>query len=282
MQHIRNAIAIVLTVIVFLAAATLGVTTVYRVNAVTLDVSVISDAARQEAEALQKNLLGRYEGQNIFLADTAEAEEEFSAFPYFRLLSFRREYPNRLVIGASEDAEVFAVEQSDGTYCILGADGTVLGIRSDYANRSDGAANVVLKGLSASGEKGEILGGDECIPALLSFCAEADALLNGFRSNVVSLEVVRPTSSPENMYFCLSMREGVKIFVFNPANLTAMKAERAFGFYLGTQPDHPGEENPKWLTDADRLGGRITVTDDGYDPEKVLVRYDPQTDSAAG
>ena len=118
-MRIRNVVAVILTAIVFLSAAALGVSNVYRVDAVTLDVSVISDAAREEADALQKNLLGRYEKDSIFFASEREAEEEFAAFPYFRMVSFRKEYPNRLVISASEDAEVFAAAREDGSYYIL-------------------------------------------------------------------------------------------------------------------------------------------------------------------
>ena len=57
-MRIRNVVAVVLTAIVFLSAAALGVSNVYRVDAVTLDVSVISDAAREEADALQKKSFG--------------------------------------------------------------------------------------------------------------------------------------------------------------------------------------------------------------------------------
>ena len=283
-MHKRSIITILLTILVFSAAVVLGVSSVYRVNAVTLEVSVISEVAEEEADSLQEKLLSRYQSESIFFVDERAAEEEFAAFPYFRMVSFRKQYPNRLVISASEDAEVFAAAREDGSYYILGGDGTILGIREDSSNRSDGGANVVVTGLSASGERGEVLGGDGCIPALLSFCRAADSVLNGLRSNVVSVEVVRPTSSSEDMYFCLSMREGVKIYVRNPENLTAAKAERALGFYLGTLPDRPEEsgDRQEWMTDAKRLGGRIIVTDDAYDGENVLVSYDPQTSSAAG
>ena len=151
------------------------------------------------------------------------------------MVSFRKEYPNRLVISASEDAEVFAAAREDGSYYILGGDGTILGIREDSSNRSD-AAPTSSSRVFPLRAKGGGARGDGCIPALLSFCRAADSLLNGLRSNVVSVEVVRPTSSSEDMYFCLSMREGVKIYVHNPENLTAAKAERALGFYLGTLP----------------------------------------------
>ncbi len=259
-MHKRNVIAILLTAVVFIAAAVLGVYSVYRVDAVTLNVSVVSAVAREEADALQKNLLARYEDESIFSVDEGAAEEEFAAFPYFRMISFRRQYPNRLVIEATEDAEMFAVERGEDSYYILGADGTVLGIRSDVANRSDGADNVVVTGLSAAGERGEILGGDECIPALLALCKEADALFGGLRSNLVSVEVSKPTSSYEDISFCLTMREGVKAYIRNPLTLTREKAAAFAAFYIGLEAD-------------ERLGGRIEVTDDALEPGQVRVSY---------
>ena len=258
-MHKRNIIAIILTVIIFIAAAMLGISSVYRVSAVTLDVSVISEAAKDEAEELQQKLLERYKDESIFFVEKQEAEEEFAAFPYFRMVSFQKTYPNRLVIQASEDAELFAVDRGNGYY-ILGSDGTVLGIREDSANRSDGADNIVVTGLSAFGEKGELLGGDENIPYLLTFCSRASLLLDGLRSNVASIEVMKPTSDAKDVRFCLSMREGVKVYVSTPRNLTEKKASAFVSLYLS-------------LKSEERLGGRIEVTDDAYNPDGVRVSY---------
>ncbi|HIU58588.1 MAG TPA: FtsQ-type POTRA domain-containing protein, partial [Candidatus Scatosoma pullistercoris] len=219
-MHKRSIITILLTILVFSAAVVLGVSSVYRVNAVTLEVSVISEVAEEEADSLQKKLLSRYQSESIFFVDEQAAEEEFAAFPYFRMVSFRKQYPNRLVIEATEDAEMFAVEKGDGNYYILGPDGTILGVRGDTANRSDGAENILVTGLSATGNRGEILTGDECIRPLIDFCAEADSRLNGLRSNLVSVEVMKPTSSSADISFCLVLREGVKAYVRNPLNLT--------------------------------------------------------------
>lgn len=122
-MHKRNVIAIILTALIFIAAALLGVSSVYRVSAVTLDVSVISEAAKGEADELQRKLAERYRDESIFFVEKQEAEEEFAAFPYFRMVSFKKTYPNRLVIQASEDAELFAVDRGNGYY-YLGGDGT--------------------------------------------------------------------------------------------------------------------------------------------------------------
>ena len=258
-MHKRNIIAIILTAVIFVAAVVLGVSTVYRVNAVTLDVSLVSEAAKAEADELQKLLLKRYEDESIFSVKENDAEEDFAQFPYFRMTSFKKAYPNRLVISASEDTEVFAVE-NDGEYYILGADGTILGIRGNASNRSDGADNIIVKGLSASGKRGEIIGGDECIPLLLTVFETLSNIWGGARSNVVSVEVMRPTTSAEDTYFCFMMREGVKAYIRNPGTLTVVKAEKFAEFYLS-------------LEDTERLGGRIEVTDDAVNPGNVRVFY---------
>ena len=53
-MHKRNIIAIILTAVIFVAAVVLGVSTVYRVNAVTLDVSLVSEAAKAEEHFLRQ------------------------------------------------------------------------------------------------------------------------------------------------------------------------------------------------------------------------------------
>ena len=47
----KNFLIIILTVLVFLSAAVLGVATVYRVSEVTVDVATVSKAAQAEAQA---------------------------------------------------------------------------------------------------------------------------------------------------------------------------------------------------------------------------------------
>lgn len=256
----RNVIAIILTAVVFIAAAVLGVSSVYRVNTVTLDVSVISEDARSEAEELQKRLLERYKDENIFALRKSEAEEAFSDFPYFRMISFKKAYPNRLIISAAEDAEVFAVEKGDGSYYILNADGMVLGERNDVSNRSDGGANVLVTGLAASGERGGLLRGDESIPYFLQICTAISLQLDGLRSNLVSVEVMKPTSSARDVSFLLRMREGTVGYISNPYELTEKKAAAFLSLYFS-------------LRDEQKLGGRISVTDDGHNPGEVLASY---------
>ena len=65
-MRMKNLIAILLTAVIFVAVAVLGVSTVYRVSAVTLEVSVVSDDARTEASTLEKQLSALYKKESIF------------------------------------------------------------------------------------------------------------------------------------------------------------------------------------------------------------------------
>jgi hypothetical protein len=253
---------IVLTAVLFLSLATLGVTSVYRIDTVTLNASVVSEEANAEAVLLQSKLEEVYDKKSSFSVDETEAEELLAEFPHFRLTGFEKAYPNRIIISITEDAEVYAVSAGGDAYYILSEDGMVLGLRDSYTNRLDNADNVLLKGLQVIGEKGAYLSGDECLASLLTFCRKASDTLSGIRRNVVSVEVVRNTSVLEEARFKVTMREGVKIYIGNPMRLTEEKARQAMEKYLS-------------LSDEERLVGRIAVSDkDG----EVIVSYSQKDD----
>ena len=261
----KNILIILLTVLVFLSAAVLGVSTVYRITEVSVVVSGISEAAKTEAEQLRFRLMEVYDKQSSFSVKSEAAEAVLEDFPYFRMKSFEKKYPNRIVVKVSEDAEVYALPKGYGEYYIIGEDGTILSIREDPTNRSDGAENVLLLGnpaLVVTGEKGELLQGDDFIPCLFDFCKEMSrsTALNGIRRNVVSVEVVRLASLQSETMLKLTMREGVKIYVHNPLSLTREKAELAVNKYMGLAP-------------AERLKGMIAI----WDGETALeAKYSPE------
>ncbi len=244
----KNVLIIVLTVLLFLSATVLGVSTVYRVNAVAVRAPVVSEAAKTEAEELQKQLTAAYDKQSIFTTDDGLAREIVARFPYFNLTGFERKYPNRLVVEVSEEAEVYALAAPQSGYYALSANGTVLGTREDYKNRSDSANNLLITGLSASGEKGESLTGDDCISMLFAFLSDVSEHLGGIRRNILSIEVLRPASTAEETVFKLATREGVNIYVRNPAVLQEQKAKKAIEEYLA-------------LSAAQKLKGMLLVSD---------------------
>lgn len=232
----KNILVIVLTAILFISGVVLGVTAVFRVNEVLIVAPVVSEDAKTEAEALKNDLLTAYDKQSIFSANASVAQSVVAKYPYFRITKFEKAYPNRLVVTVKEGEEIYAVQQADSNkYYILDEKGTVLQIRESSKNRVDGAENVLVTGqptLTLTGEKGKTLAGDSCLAYLFPFCKEIATRLNGIRINVESVTVLRPASSETETLFKLSMREGVTVYVRNPAKDTLIKAQTAVEKYL--------------------------------------------------
>lgn len=248
-----------LTGIVFLSSVVLGITSTYRIDAVTVLPAVVSEAAKSEAEALQQQLFEAYEKDSYFSVDKEKAEKIMQDFPYFRMVSFKKSHPNRIIVEVVEDEELYAVPVAgvENSYYILGVDGTVLGIRDSYSNRLDGAENLLLKGFTAVGERGKKLSGDVNLNTTLELCQEMSRLLGGIRRNAVLVEVLNFTSSQADTILRFSMREGIKIYIGNISSLTKEKAAAAIEKYYS-------------LSDDERLTGRIAVSDNNGE---IVVGY---------
>lgn len=248
----KNILVIVLTAILFISGVVLGVTAVFRVNEVLIVAPVVSEQAKTEAESLKKDLLTAYDKQSIFSVDTTIAQKVVAQYPYFHITKLEKAYPNRLVVTVKEGEEVYAVKQAESDkYYILDEKGTVLQIRDSSKNRVDGAENVLVTGqpvLTLTGEKGKMLAGDSCLAYLFPFCKEISTRLNGIRINVASVSVLRPASAETETLFKLSMREGVTVYVRNPAKDTLVKAQTAVEKYLS-------------LTVQEKLKGAVLIFD---------------------
>ena len=255
----KKILVIILTVVIFLSSCVLGISTVYRVRDVAVNVTTISEAAKEEAEQLKNRLKEEYEKESTFFVGTEIAEEVLKEFPYFRLTEIEKIYPNRLLFHLTEDEEVYAVA-FDGGYYILNGEGTILSVRQDYNNRgeiSTNAKNVLLIGVTPAGERGTVVSGDESFAYLLPFCSHVSTLLNGIRRNIQSIEVMKGGSSSSTVALSLTMVEGVKIYIKTPSKNTLEKANKAIDAYLH-------------LSDEDRTRGMLAV----YENEgNVATRY---------
>jgi len=248
---------ILLTVLVFLSGTALGLSAVYRVNEVTVNVSYVSEEARAEGEKLQKELQNVYDGSSMFFAKGNKAQEVLSNYSYFRISSFEKSYPKRLIITVVEHAELYAVEdEGSGKYYILDADGTALDIRDTHVNSLNSEANVLLKGLFVNVQKGEMPTGDDCFSTMMTLCNQLSKELQGIRRNVVSVEVLY--RNPETI-FCVLMKEGVKIYMKAPQAMTEEKVKTAVTEYLSLASD-------------EKLTGRILITENNG---QILHSYSP-------
>lgn len=251
----KKILTILLTVVLFASATALGVNSVFRVDALDLNIRFVSEEAKTEAEALRLELIELYEKENTFTVKQTDAENVFANYPYFRMTHFKKEYPNKLVIEATEDAEVFSVEK-DGEYYVLALDGTILSVRKSAENRSDGKPNVVIRGVEIVGEKGSVCIGEK-LNAILPLLKELSIRFNGLRSNLVSVEYQLLGGTIEQ--YNLFTKEGVVIRVQQARDLVAEKAEKIAETYLS-------------LADEERLKGSIYVTNSA---ENANVVYYP-------
>ncbi len=238
----KKVLTIVLTAIVYLSAVGLGLSTVFRVRAVSLDAAVISEGASERVQTMREELLDAYESEGTLSVNKSKAEKVLSKYPYFRLISFKKSYPDTLYIQVVEDSEVYAVQTGE-EYYILSKEGIVVERRKTPVNRLDKGDNVLVTGLDASGDRGEELVGDPCWQTALRLCQGMDTALDGIRKNVLSLDVLKRGSE---IFYRLTMREGVKIYIDTPDTLTDEKSKRAVDEYLS-------------LSDIDKTLGYIGV-----------------------
>lgn len=233
-------LTILLSAVLFLSATVLGITSVFRVSDLTLELSTLSAEAEQEAEDLQKLLEKHYRSGSIFSAKNKRAKADFEKYPHFRMVSFQKKYPNRIAIKAIEDPEVYAVEKGDGTYYILGAEGTLLSTRQTPKNRSDGNDNVIVSGLHLLGDRGEVLSG-KYFDSTLAFCSGIDECFSGIRQNVLSVDVSSTAPSgvelrEEDVILTLRMHEGLSVRVYHPAYRPKEKAQAFCAFFAALEP----------------------------------------------
>ncbi|MBE5744514.1 MAG: hypothetical protein E7355_00040 [Clostridiales bacterium] len=249
----KKVLIILLTVLVFLSGTVLGVSSVYRVDEVVVDAKIISAEAEMEAAELKNCLQAAYEKKFTLSVKDTEANAILEDFPYFRITSIEKKYPNRLIVHVAEDDEVYAVSRAEGGYYILNREGTVLGIRDNYINRSDEtkkAKNVLIEGVTVTGEKGQTIAGDDALGYLFDFCARVDELLQGIRRNIVSIEKIQAGVSADTVMLKLVTFEGVNIYVNTPSVNAGEKATAAVETYLS-------------LEDGQRTRGMIAVADVG-------------------
>jgi hypothetical protein len=236
----KKFITIVLTVALFITAAALGVNSVFRVESLDLKIQCVSEEAKAEAQELREELLSLYEKESVFAVKQEDADGVLANYPYFRITSFKVAYPNKLLIEAIEDAEVFSVKNGE-SYYILSLDGTVLSVRETAENRSDNQPNVVISNMDVSGEKGQLCVGEK-INTILPLLKELSFHFNGLRANLVSVEFQVVGGSIEQ--YNLTTREGVVIRVRQASELVQEKAERIAKLYAS-------------MEDGDRLKGSI-------------------------
>ncbi len=248
----KRTLTILLTALLFLSAAVLGVTSVFRVDSVSVQVTAISAEGERYADELQGKLSTLYKHDSTFFTKESKAKKLLAEYPYLQLSEFKKSYPSKLFFVFVEDEEGYAVAKGDGGYYILGKSGGVLDERAEL---SDGnLQNVLVKGVFPTGVKNGKLTGDGTLESLLALCQAFDKALGEIRENIRSIE---ETQIEREKAYLLHTREGVELRVYNPTELVEKKAKAVVEKYLS-------------LTDEQRSSGYIEVRDGG---EEVFALY---------
>ncbi len=240
----KTLVVISLTIVVFLCAIVLGVATVFRVDRVTVETVAVSTQAKTEAQALEKKIRENAVGKNALFLDVKEIEDLTEEFSYLNVTSVEKDYPDGILVKVTEEKEAYAVAYENGYY-ILNENGKVLTTKETPVNRLDGEPNLLLEGFVFTGVENGTLVGDGAFASTLSVLQFVGEELGGVRRNVLSLRLVN--SAPETIV-CLTMREGVKVYLGNVSQNLQEKVKKAMDEYL-------------LLSDGQRLTGRLLVSE---------------------
>lgn len=262
MKRKKNLVMVV-SVIVFVCVLLLGINTAFSVSRIEASFALFSDEAKDDSRELQDILEENYEGKLLFFLNTEKVTEHFSEYPYLTVTEIKKVYPNRLLISVEEKKEQYAFvsQTAEGvSYYITDSAGVFLRESSDNENNADGGANFIISGLSKTGNEQQF-SADENYNTVMNICKILDERTGGIRTCLQSLQVtVNPDSSVEITLYTI---EGVTIYLDNPANLLEKKTNAAMDVYLG-------------LSDANKLYGRIIITDNANDQNGINSAYSPR------
>ena len=133
---------IVISSLVFAAALILCASALFSLA----DISIVcnGDCSNIDQTELSRELDENL-GKSVLFLSKEKIEKKLSEkFPYVKVESMVKSFPNRLKITVSERKEVFAVD-SGGKYYILDAEGCLLAVKEQNANNIDGAPNSLIK-----------------------------------------------------------------------------------------------------------------------------------------
>lgn len=251
----KRKIVIILSVAIFLCVFLLGGNTAFSVNRVDADFALATDYNYAQAQSARDAINRKCLGQNILFLSEETVKNTLEPYPYLALRNFEKKYPNVLRVEIEEKVEVFAFAYN-GEYSMTDDEGKVYRTVKENKNVTDGGENFLFSGLMPD-DKGDFSADAYYKAAFLAGKITND-LTGGIRTCFDSLTVYKPTQNILTHEFILQSKEGVQLHILNPGVLTDKKITAAVQRYLS-------------LSDAQKLKGQITVTDDAHNPQNVVV-----------
>lgn len=121
-RHKSNRILYYILVLLILAivGVTLSLTVFFKITAIT-----VKGVNKYPVEAIQQ-LTGISVGDNLFRADLKTARAKIMELPYVEEVALKRTYPPVIVVEVTQAKPVAALEEANGGYTLISADGRIL------------------------------------------------------------------------------------------------------------------------------------------------------------
>ncbi len=121
-RHKSNRILYYILVLFILAVVgvVLSLTVFFKITAIT-----VKGVSKYPVEAIQQKT-GISVGDNLFRADLKTAKQKIMELPYVESVTLKRSYPPEVVVEITQAKPVAALEEENGGYTLVSADGRIL------------------------------------------------------------------------------------------------------------------------------------------------------------
>lgn len=141
-----------ISVLVFAAALILCASALFSLADITL---ISNGECKNIDEAKISEELDEYLGKSVLFLGKDKIEKNIShKFPYVKVESIIKDFPNRLEVSISERKELFCVKSGDNYY-ILDDEGYILALKQENVNNIDASVNTIIAAEIDGGAVGE-------------------------------------------------------------------------------------------------------------------------------
>lgn len=230
MKYLRK-ISVLIIAVVFVAAVAIGLGVIFAVKNVNVTLysyscTADSDASEAKISEFKTEILNKFRGKLISSVGEENVESAISDGNYYYVAEFKKVYPCTVNVVIREHRELFSIENADGSFSVYDENGSLLRTAQtaeEACNNVDGLPNFTVDGVERDDLKD--------VARVCGFFADK---FGGIRS--VASGAVLSKSSLENT-FTIGLRCGVKIVIYNFAELTGEKISAAYDYFAGLSGD---------------------------------------------
>ncbi len=240
MKHKK--LMVVTTLAIFVSICVFCILSLFTVSDIKINYTMLKDNSLhlEITDQLQK-----YEGKNIWFLKTDKIKKEIENNGYLKVVSIKKDYPNKISVTIQERIEVFALFVQ-GEYYVLDDGYQVIVKKQENVNKEDGVENILLTVELEEFNVSDIKIGRELKIKTHPAFRAMDLMYRQFEDcrNAVSEIRISATQEKDNYRIYFVMVEGVEIEIRQATDDGENKILRAIEKYLS-------------LSDKDKTRGKI-------------------------